>query len=272
MLFTQLQHKDVLMALIAFKSFASKAPVGSMAILDDGSLLDDDRALLREHLPGVNFLDMAEVRSPSCPTRGCWERLLWIARLTRECFVVQLDSDTVTLREIDEVAHCVERGRTFTIGTWDGQEMEPMTWRQSEAARHMAQQPGPHHVQLIAEASFHRLRDYGSLSYVRGCAGFAGFARGSVDLGFIESTSREMGAALGEAWRRWGTEQVMSNIVVANSPGAVVLPHPKYCDCSHIDPGVTSFVHFIGSCRFARGTYQNYSRDVINGLCGRTEP
>ncbi len=53
----------------------------------------------------------------------------------------------------------------------------------------------------------------------------------------------------------WGSEQVMSNIVVANVPSAVVLPHPKYADCHKMEPGVTQFIHFIGSCRFDGGNY-----------------
>lgn len=266
MLFTQLQHKDVLMALIAFKSFASKVPVGSLRILDDGSLTASDRALLSEHLPGVVYLDLAEVRTPACPTRGCWERLLWIARLSRDHYVVQLDSDTLTMGDIDEVGACIDQGRSFAIGTWDDQEIEPMASRQADAARHMAKEAGPHHVQLIAEAHFHGLQNVESLRYVRGCAGFSGFARGSVELAFIESISRQMDAVIGKTWSQWGSEQVMSNIVVANSPDAFVLPHPKYCDCSRIRTGVTAFVHFIGSCRFSGSVYQDHSRIAIARL------
>lgn len=37
LLLSQLQHKDVLMYLVAAKSFCSRVPVGNVTVLDDGS-------------------------------------------------------------------------------------------------------------------------------------------------------------------------------------------------------------------------------------------
>lgn len=75
-----------------------------------------------------------------------------------------------------------------------------------------------------------------------------------------------MRAAIGEKWAEWGSEQVMSNIVLANIPASVVLPHPKYADCQKMKPGETAFIHFIGSCRFNNGTYAKLGRQVIGRL------
>lgn len=136
----------------------------------------------------------------------------------------------------------------------------------------MAIEAGPHHVQVIAEAHFHRLQGVETLRYVRGCAGFSGFARSSVELAFIESISRQMDAVIGKTWSQWGSEQVMSNIVIANAADAVVLPHPKYCDCSRIRSDVTAFIHFIGSCRFTGGAYQDQARAVIARLLESEPP
>ncbi len=265
MMFTQLQHKDVLMALIAAKSFACRVAVGSVRILDDGSLDAGDKALLREHLPGVEFLELSAVRNDACPRGGCWERLLWIARLSRDHFVVQLDSDTLSVGPLPEVASCLAEGRSFVIGTWDRQTAETMEFRQGEAVRHLDAVAGKPHVQLLAEANFDKLERFHELRYIRGCAGFAGFSKGSVDPGFIEVVSRQMTSALGDAWSEWGSEQVMSNIVIANDPRAVVLPHPKYCDCTRLKTD-TAFVHFIGSCRFTGGVYARMAHRVIASL------
>ena len=266
LLLSQLQHKDVLMGLIAFKSFASRVSVGQLRIVDDGSLTRRDLALLRKHLPGVEFLDKEAVRTPACPVGGCWERLLWIAQLSREHYIVQLDSDTVTLQDLDEVVECIRQDRSFALGTWSHQEIEPMSWRQSESTRVLKTEPLPHHVQLVAEVGFQQLQEFSSLRYVRGCAGFSGFARGSVDIGFIESISRRMSQAIGNDWGQWGTEQVMSNIVVANSARPVVLSYPEYCDCNRIRPGVTAFVHFIGEYRFVGTVYEDCARGAIAQL------
>jgi len=179
--------------------------------------------------------------------------------------VVQLDSDTLAVGDLDEIRECVAENRSFVIGTWDNQDFETMSNRQQEAAR-IIESTGNSHIQVVAESSFDRLERFQSLRYVRGCAGFSGFAKGSFDRAFVEAISAQMQHALGERWREWGSEQVMSNIVVANTPDNRVLPHPKYCDCTKIRPGETVFIHFIGSCRFIGGTYAKLARRVISGL------
>jgi hypothetical protein len=75
-----------------------------------------------------------------------------------------------------------------------------------------------------------------------------------------------MRTVLGDRWAEWGSEQVMSNIVVANIPGAVVLPHPKYADCHNMKPQLTEFIHFIGSCRFDCDNYAGLDTQVITTL------
>lgn len=265
-LLTQLQHKDVRLALIAFKSFASKIPVGAVYILSDGSLTPDDFELLRRHIPSVTFLKLEDHQSQNCPKGGCWERLLSIARLVKDHYVIQLDSDTLTLGDIPEIAKCVGVNRSFVIGTWDNQELETMASRQSEAAVLMGKAIKIPHIQLAAEANFNKLKRYNELRYVRGCAGFSGFAKGSFNREFVEEISGQMSDALGDRWREWGSEQVMSNIVVANTPACRVLPHPKYSDCRKMRFPETVFVHFIGSCRFNDGNYARLGKSVIAQL------
>ena len=205
---------------------------------------------------------MSEYRSDACPAGGCWERLLAISTFVHDSYVIQLDSDTLTLGPIDEVRECVEQQTAFALGTWDNQELESMQER-SRTARQLTSSHDSH-VQLLAEANFDKLRDFESLRYVRGCAGFAGFPRGSFTRDFVEDLSSEMRAAIGAKWEEWGSEQVMSNIVVANVPRSTVLPHPKYADCGKMKGDETAFIHFIGSCRFNNGTYGRLGAEVIS--------
>ena len=265
-LMTQLQHKDVLLAVIAFKSFAARIPVNAFYVLNDGSLTPSDFDLMRHHFPGLKFLRMEDAKSEYCPKGGCWERLLSISSLVRNHYVIQLDSDTLTMGDIPEISECVKANQSFVIGTWDGQDFEPMLSRQATAAGLAAKAEKQPHIQLTAEANFNKLDRFQTLKYVRGCAGFSGFAQGSFDRSFVETISAQMLEALGNRWREWGSEQVMSNIVVANSPSARVLPHPKYCDCTKIRPTETVFIHFIGSCRFKGGTYARLARQAIRRL------
>lgn len=263
-LVSQLQHKDVIMFLLAVKSFVRRVRPGAIFVLNDGSLTPDDRRLLQSHLPGVTFLELATYRSPACPAGGTWERLLAIASLISEHYVVQLDSDTLTVGFIEEVRDCVSQGRAFALGTWDRQTDESMAER-LQTARGLAPS-ATSHVQLVAEANFGALKEFSRLRYVRGCSGFAGFPRRSFTRSFVEEVSAQMRSAIGAKWSEWGSEQVMSNIVLANIPGAMVLPHPKYADCLKMKPDETAFVHFIGTCRFSNGTYARLGRELIAAL------
>jgi hypothetical protein len=261
---SQVQHKDVLLLLLAVKSFARQVRPRTVCVLNDGSLSANDRAVLREHIPGVNLLELAEFRSAICPRGGTWERLLAIASLVRDHYVIQLDSDTLTIGLIEEVRHCIERQSAFALGTWNNQKIETMRKR-CETARKLAHQTDSH-VQVVAEANLDKLDDFESLRYVRGCSGFAGFARQSFTRELVEEISGQMQAAIGAKWSEWGSEQVMSNIVIANIPNAIVLPHPKYADCHKMQPAVTEFIHFIGSCRFDDGNYARLGAQLIARL------
>lgn len=250
------------MYLAAVKSFARQLPPREVHVVDDGSLTEQDRDTLRSHVPGLIFHALADYREPDLPIGGTWERLIAIARLSIDRYVIQLDADTLTLGRLDEIAAAVREGRAFSIGTWDGQIIEPAAERADTARRHL--DTSHPHVQVLAEAHFDKIGQ-ADLKYVRGCSGFSGFAPRSGKLDFMLACSRELQRQLGERWQEWGSEQVMSNLVVANQPGAIVLPHPRYADCEKMRPGETRFVHFIGTCRFRRGVYAESVRRILLG-------
>lgn len=265
-LLTQLQHKDVLLALIALKTFSAQVPVESFHILNDGSLTSEDIALLGKHFQNATFHCMDAARSNYCPTGGCWERLLTITELVKNNYVIQLDSDTLTLAKLPEIIDCINANKSFVIGTWDNQDFEPMSQRQEQAYKIASSSVGKPHIQIAAESNFDKLKRFNELRYVRGCAGFTGFGKQSFDRSFVDEVSGQMLEALGDRWREWGSEQVMSNIVVANTKDGYVLPHPKYCDCTKIKKEKTIFIHFIGSCRFSGGIYARLAKKVAQEL------
>lgn len=256
---SQLQHKDVLMYLAAVKSFARRVPPSIVHVVDDGSLTQDDRALLARHVPDIRFHALVDCREPGLPTGGTWERLTAIACLSQTHYVIQLDADTLTRGPIDEVATAVQANCAFTIGTRNGQEIEIAREQAGWTRAHAA---AATHVQIQAEIHFDRLREAATLKYTRGCSGFAGFPAGSGKIELMHNLSSQMQKLIGDKWHEWGSEQVMSNLVVANQPDAQVLPHPDYADCEKMQPDTTRFVHFIGTCRFRNGRYA----DMINGL------
>lgn len=261
-------HGEVVMYLLAAKSFCRQlGRTPNVVLLDDGSLTKSDYATLRAHLTKVRIVHISEVVPDRCPKGSCWERLLLISDLVKDSYVVQLDSDTLTLNEIDEVRACIDANRSFTLmGDRSFPEIESMASacaRSKEIANSM--------VQAVCERSFDQLTEAGSLKYVRGNAGFTGFARGSIDREKIGWFSDLMRRLAKEKWDEWGSEQVTSNLLIANSEGALPLAFPKYLSYwAHPDVPYedASFIHFIGPHRFSNGFYLKSAKKVIAALMG----
>jgi hypothetical protein len=207
--FSQLQHKDVLAYLVAAKSFAHATGYGRFFLLDDGSLTAEDRALLRQHLPRIEFRTMSEVHYGTLPVGGTWERLITICDLADRDFVIQLDADTVTCGPLDEVKACVARGHSFTLMAGHTAEMLPVA-RVAELAK-------GDHVQNVTEGLLGQLDPTIATRYGCGCSGFAGFGPDPQRRAALERFSARMEELLGPRWREWGTDQVSSNISSARS-------------------------------------------------------
>lgn len=253
-----LQHRDMRMYLAALQSFCRQVPVGQVVVVNDGSLTDDDQAVLLRRIPGVVLEPLERFRSPKTPAGGCWERLLAIAAHVGQRYVVQLDADTLTLGPLPEVAAAVAGSRAFLLGTDLGREFEPMT---ASAAR--AEAMASSHVQVLAERAFARLPDAAGRRYVRGCAGFCGFPAGSLSREAVEALSQEMEALVGAKWHSWGSEQVATNMLVSSLAGAVVLPNPAYGNPGEYRQDVTRFVHFIGFERFHNSFYRRTALRLV---------
>lgn len=273
-LLTMTCHRDLIQYLVAIKSFTQQAIPRKVFVLDDGSLTGKDIRILKSHVPGIEILVQSNFNSDVCPHGGCWERLLAIAELAKHDFVVQMDADTLTCGPIDEVLECVNRMASFVLSTAPPfRSIEPMRVRneqvKEEQKRLLNKGIVATHIQFLAELNFDSIKRFNRLKYIRGCAGFSGFAKGSIEKGFIEEISSQMQDAIGDKWCEWGSEQVMSNIVVANSEDAVVLPHPRFSNCSEMDPQETHFMHFIGMCRFTGTQYIRSASKVIDSLMQR---
>ena len=270
-IFSMIGTRVLLPYLVAAKSLHARLGRGRFAILDDGTVTASDRAVLAEHLDRPEILPIDRVDTGSCPRGGCWERLLTLLELRRDAYVVQLDSDTVTLGPLDEVAAAIDTGRGFTLfGGSDAQLLPAADYSADRATL------GRAHVQRVAEAALDRLE--GGLPspryYVRGCAGFAGFAPGGLDREVAETCSRELAGLVGAArWAEWGSEQVMSNLLVANERDPVLLPYDRYLNYwgEPLPPGA-NFVHFVGTYRHHGGAYAAATRRALAELGAPAQP
>ncbi len=264
-LFSMIGTRVVVPYLVAAKSLHAQLGRGRFVILDDGTLTGEDRAVLAHHLDRPEIRAIADVQSAPCPRGGCWERLLTLLELRRDNYVIQLDSDTVTLGPVPEIGAAIAAGRDFTLlGGVDS------AWLPARAyARDLAAVPAAAHIQEKTEAAMAMLAaELGLTHYLRGCAGFAGFAPGGRGREIADAFSVAASALLGaEAWAQWGSEQVMSNVIVANEGEPVLLPYSRYLNFWNEPVAAqAAFVHFVGTYRFHRGAYAQAAVQAIAGL------
>ena len=259
---SQSYHRDLLMYLIAAKTFAKYVRPARFVIVDDGYTAED-QTIIRRHLRKVDFIPRKSVSSKSCPVGGCWERLLTIADICANQYVIQLDSDTVTIADPTEVHECIKRGISFTLSTKQGRNFVPVEQAAEAVATSTVQ-----HIQVYAEQALGRIPELAGSFYVRGCAGFAGFAPGAINRAAVEHISDLMSKTLGvKAWNSWGSEQFASNYLVANSPSKVTLPFEGY-PYWELGGSVSNskFIHFIGDNRFTSSKYKNIAINAIRAL------
>ncbi|WP_320473157.1 hypothetical protein [Massilia sp. CFBP9012] len=258
-LLSMVHARDVQAYLVAVKSFVHFMNPERIVVVCDPSITEQDQAVLRQHVPHIELRPADEFTHPDIPRGGTWERLYAIAGLVRDNYVIQLDADTLTVQPIPEVLESVRNGVGFVLG-----EIPDTPIRLLPAVRERALawlKPGAH-IQTITESEMVNVGLPPDALYVRGCSGFTGFPPSQTMRDTMTDFSRRMTAKLGDDWKRWGTEQVTSNYLVANAHGTRSLPFPKYGtpDCATTD---TAFYHFIGSMRFINGQYETTSREAI---------
>ncbi|KQM26733.1 MULTISPECIES: hypothetical protein [unclassified Sphingomonas] len=274
-LFSMIGTAVLLPYLVAVKSLRQQLGRGRVVILDDGTLTAADHAVLAHHLNAPRIIAIGDVDTGPCPRGGTWERLLTILDLRADAYVIQVDSDTVTLGNLAEVRAAIDAGRDFTLRGEAGSEIRAAAELAADRIGVDPRSPGLH-VQDAAEAAIGWLAIPGHdrLRYVRGCSGFAGFAPGGPGRALAEKFSQAMDGAIGRAsWSRWGSEQVTSNFVVANGRDPLLLPYDRYWNFWNAAlfgrarfAGDAAFVHFIGTYRFHGDAYLAATRTAIDRL------
>lgn len=265
---SMVHKRDVISYLVALKSFARYCNPQRVVIVCDPTIDEGDQAVFKHHIPHAQLIPASESTHPDIPRGGCWERLYAITNIVHDTYVVQLDADTVTAMPIPEVVLAIESESGFVLGEETGQSLLPLDVTCSNAQSRLILWP---HIQTYSEVAIAHVGLSKDALYVRGCAGFTGFPKQNGMKDKLLDFSAKMSAKLPGRWSNWGTEQVASNYLVANSARTTVLPFPKY-GTPDVDDGNSSFVHFIGSMRFINNKYKMKSISQIQALASRARP
>ncbi|APE29295.1 hypothetical protein [Aurantiacibacter gangjinensis] len=268
-LFSMIGTAVLLPYLVAVKSLWHELRRGRVAILDDGTLTAQDRAVLAHHCGDPQIMRIDDVQTGDFPQGGCWERLLTILDHRASEYWIQLDSDTVTLGPVPEIAEAIARNRSFLFLGGEEGEVGPLPLAEFRE-RFYPDGAEEGHVQARIESRLDTIPAKREWKYTRGCAGFAGFAAmgpgRSLSAAFLDEMARMIGP---DDVSIWGTEQVASNFHLSNEAEPVVLPYDRYLNYWNAPWGSDAcFVHFVGTHRHDNGAYIDASVDAIARLKG----
>ena len=266
-LFSMIGTAVLLPYLVAVKSLHAQLQRGRVMLLDDGTLTDADKAVLAHHVGNPVILTFDDIDTAPCPKGNCWERLLAILDLRRENYVIQLDSDTVTLGPVPEVATAIAGNRSFTLGG-GVEDVEHGFMTVPQMIRDIYPD-GPlyPHIQSVIESALRDMPGADGLKYIRGCAGFAGFSQSAGGRALAERFAVDAGRVVGPRFNEWGSEQAASNFVVANDPDPIQLPYDRYTNhWEEALPAEPAFIHYIGTYRYDRGSYLASTERAIRQL------
>lgn len=209
---------EVLPYLVAVKSLHRGLQRGSVAIVDDGTLTGEDRAILAHHCGDPEIVPHLAVRRGAFPAGGDWAALLTILDRRAGRYWVALDPHTVTLAGVAEVEAAIASNRSFTLV---GAEPSGGAARQLERR-----------IAVLCGTRGWRYRP--------GCEGLTGFAAGGTGRALAAAFQAELDAR-GET----ATAQLARNFLLANEAEPVLLPRERYS--RHRPSGETrnpAFVHF----------------------------
>jgi hypothetical protein len=260
---SMVSSNTVNMYLVAIKSFMENFGYGTIEAINDGTLTASDILTLQKHIPNLNISDAIDIDTYNCPSYISWKRLFRIQKLAETSFVIQLDSDTISLGPLIEVHERVVKNEGFLIGS--------MRWGKSvdvNFLRDIVTQWNNTHVQPLAEANFHKMNFFADgTKYIRACAGFAGYPKDFASIEQIQALSNEIESYIGKAWHGWGSEQTATMCLISKTKNSTVLPWPFYQNfkfpTSTENIESMNFVHFIGSNRYDNGMYTKLSKKKI---------
>lgn len=257
---TMLCKRDISQYLIAANSFCDYLRPSRFVIVNDGSLSAEDVRFIKTKLEPCEVYLGQDHLDEQLPTYSSWQRILVLSELIRQSYVVQMDADIMTFSTIDEVKDAITQAKPFMLGTDEGK-----TVTSAQAAQAFAREcykHGERHMQCLCESNLDVVSDFQTLRYVRACAGFSGFPKQSFTKKDLLAISSAFESRLGADWPVWGSEQVTSNLLLANMEGVEVLPLRFYDSIERYSKEL-KMVHFIGSLRFREGIYLRLARDYI---------
>jgi hypothetical protein len=259
---SMLCKRDFYQYIISIYSFTQLLNPEKIVVVNDGSLNEEHLRILTTMIPDITILNGTDYIDERVPTYTSWRRMLALESFIENYYVIQLDADLISRYNLEEIENAYLENRSFILGT---DSKERITIEEAQKNAKARNTTNNKHVQQLAEENLDSLRAINYQYYVRGCAGFAGYAKGSFSIDTLIDISNCMFSSIGDTWRNWGSEQTAANILIANQLTSIVLPLDTYGSVARYTKDL-KVIHFLGSWRFDGFLYNKLSKFFIKNL------
>lgn len=262
---SMVSHSTLCMYLLAVKSFLRFFGYGTIEAIDDGTLTSQDKELLSRHVPGIRITLADKINTYGCPSYISWKRLFRVREISETSYVIQLDSDTVSVGNLVDVHSHAQSNHGFAIGSKKWAKPVDVTFLNGIVC-----QWDSNHVQARAENCFHLIDFFkDGTKYLRGCAGFAGYPKNFATIDDIRSLSASIESHIGSDWMKWGSEQTTTLCLISKHTGSSILPWPEYQNYGFPKTNEAcesmNLIHFIGENRFNDSRYLRLLKAFVKG-------
>lgn len=279
---TAVPHRYLYAYLTAIKSLLNYDADLAVYVHDDGSLLDEDKTLIRAQLPGVRIVDRFKADQTFADKVG--DEFLSKVRKSYTSYlklfdptlastnkrIIIVDTDVLFLNRPELIIDWAHNGgapwfhRSEPWRQAQPSQPSPTSGSQPDAAR-------PKHIQQMVLERLPDLNQALGTKYAYGQgfnSGFVGYDHGTVNYGELKNLLTHLYEILGDRIFRWGSEQTMHGLLLG-AKGAIPLPSDEYMvftDLNSDRAAEARFVHFIGEYRYHRLLYPRLAAQVIRNL------
>jgi hypothetical protein len=280
---TAVPHRYLYAYLTAIKSFLRYYADIAVYVHDDGSLLEEDKELIRKHVPGARIIDRAWADQIFADKIG--DEFLMKVRKSYTSYlklfdptlvstnkrIIIVDTDVLFLNHPKAIIHWAQSGGApwfHRSGSWRRKDPNQESAQSSPQPTAATQ---PKHIQHMVVERIDEINQalQRQFAFEHGFnSGFIGYDNGTVDYSQLKELLTHLYGILGDRIFRWGSEQTMHGLILCGK-GAVALPSDEYMVFTNLNSEKAAqaiFVHFIGEFRYHRMLYPRLASKVIREL------
>jgi hypothetical protein len=272
-------HRYLYAYLVAIKSFLRYCADITVFVHDDGSLTEEDKALIRRHISGVRIVDRAAAdrqfeEKVGDPFLGrvrtsytSYLKLFDPTLISDKRRIIIVDTDTLFLKKPTAVIDWAREGGA----PWYHRVHSGKMKKSSGGAVAALTQLQDVHIQTLITRNLDEINETLGKQYALFPgfnSGFIGYAHGTVDFGELRQLFQLLYDKFSERIFRWGAEQTTHGMILCGR-GATALPEEEYFVYTQKNVELAAnatFVHFIGENRFYRMQYPRLGAKIMREL------